>query len=200
MSANNCLNFQGIPLDVSSMAFDMAEGCLTELKEIFFLEGKYPPIIRWCSYAHSDWPKPHQILSQYWCDNYYAEKFSIGDFTSNPNTKMIAPYIVHFKETPEGNNFYYNYVGERVCEFMKLDGIQKDKDLFSIVQKTKQANDLLNLVSLMACVVRGQGMIILSQDGTEQQPVLWNKMIVPLMDKNGKVIEILACLLRMPPR
>lgn len=199
MSANSQLTFQGISLDIKAIAFDMAEGCLTEIKEIFFLEGKYPPIVRWCSYAQSDWPKPHQILSQYWRNNFYVDQFSLENLQNNPDLKLIMPYLVHLKQIDNGDNYAYNFIGDRAAYFMGLPQNYKE-DLLGILKKSQKAQDLFNVTCVAACGVRGQGMLVLSQDGTEKKPVLWNKMIVPLLDRSGKAVEFLMCVLRMPPQ
>ena len=196
MAAQKELSFQGIPIDTKSIAFDMADGCLTEIKEIFFLEGKYPPIVRWCSYAQSDWPKQHQILSGYWRDHTFAEQFSIDDFKNDATLQTVLPFIVHLKMSRD-EKYEYDYIGERAAQFMNMPQNFKG-DLATIAVQTQKATDLFNLVSVAACAIRGQSVLILSQDGTDMKPILWNKLIIPLTNKSGHVVEFLMCVLRMP--
>ena len=199
ISTKQKLNFQGIPLDVKGIAFDMAEGCLTEIKEIFFLEGKYPPIIRWCSYAQEDWPKPHQILSNFWRSNNYIDEFSIEKVRGDSSASRVIPYLVHLKRKGEDDNFEFTFVGERAAYFLGVSE-NYNEDLVSILERNQKAQDLFNLSCLSAAAIRGQGMLVLSQDGTEQNPILWNKMILPLIDRSGRVNEFIMCVLRMPPK
>ncbi|MEM6602623.1 MAG: hypothetical protein AAF621_01110 [Pseudomonadota bacterium] len=199
MIAAQKMNFQGVPLDIKSIAFDMAEGCLTEIKEIFFIEGKYPPVLRWCSYAQPDWPKPHQILSEYWRERTYVDEFSIEEIMEGSLTRRIVPYLAKVSRIGTDDNFKYDFIGERAAFFMGVPQTY-DQNLISILEKTQSAQDLFNLTSISACGIRGQGMLVLSQDGTDADPILWNKMILPLTNRSGQVDEFVISILRMPPR
>lgn len=199
MGTKHKIEFQGIPLDIKGIAFDMAEGCLTEIKEIFFLEGKYPPIIRWCSYAQEDWPKPHQVLSAFWRSHTYVDEFSIDKIKNDPTYGRVTPYLVHMKRVDEEDNFRFSFIGERAAYFLNV-AENYSEDLVSILSREQKANNLFELTCLSAAAIRGQGMLVLAQDGTEQNPILWNKMILPLIDRAGNVNEFIMCVLRMPPK
>lgn len=197
MAIKKEISFKGMSLDIPSIAFDIAEGYMTEIKEIFFIEGKYAPVVRWCSSVQKDWPVPHQILCDYWRSHTAIEDFSATRMVFHKNVAPVIPYIVHLKRINYDDNYAYHFIGERATSFINLPMDYKG-DLLSILNETHSSMDLFNITCLSAVAIRGQAMLCLYQDGTAQNPVLWNKFIVPLVNDTGKVTEFLICILRIP--
>lgn len=196
MQSVNNFKFKSIPLDLSGISFDMAEGCLTEIKEIFFIEGKYAPIVRWCSFSQSDWPKPHQILCDFWRSNFSVDNLNLKVIDADEKLTKVKPYLAILSK--DDNDYSYDFIGERYAHFHSLD--QKTPEtLLTILNKEQTAIDLLNYTMLAATAIRGQGLLCLYQGGTDTSPQLWNKLILPLSDSKGLAEKFVICALKSPP-
>jgi hypothetical protein len=195
MQSVNNFNFKSIPLDLSGISFDMAEGCLTEIKEVFFIEGKYAPIIRWYSFSQSDWPKPHQILCDFWRDNGTVDKCTLNAIESNEKLAKVKPYIAIVSK--KNNDYHYDFVGERFAAFHHINP-EKPDTLLSLLNASQSAIDLFNYTTLAATAIRGQGLLCLYQGGTDTAPELWNKLILPIIDSKGIAEKFIMCALKSP--
>jgi hypothetical protein len=195
MQSVNNFKFKSIPLDLSGIAFDMAEGSLTEIKEIFFIEGKYSPIIRWCSFSQSDWPKPHQIVCDFWRLHFSVNTFTENTFNSEEALVKIKPYIAILAK--QDTDYCYEYMGDRYADFHKLNKTKTPSILDSLNEK-EDAISLFNYTALTATGIRGQGLLCLYQSGTDTHPELWNKLILPLSDSKGIAKKFIVCALKSP--
>ena len=195
MQSVNNFKFKSIPLDLSGISFDMAEGSLTEIKEIFFIEGKYAPIIRWCSFPQSDWPKPHQILCEFWRSHFSVDTLNEGAFDSNPNLLKIKPYIAILDK--EGADYQYTFIGERFANFHDIK-TDNPATMLHALNDQQDAISLFNYTTLGATAIRGQGLLALYQGGTDANPELWNKLILPLTDNKGIAQKFVICALKTP--
>jgi hypothetical protein len=195
MQSVNNFKFKSIPLDLSGMAFDMAEGSLTEIKEIFFIEGKYAPIIRWCSFPQNDWPKPHQIICEYWRNNFNISKFNLNDLDANDTLAKVKPYLALLSK--KDTEFDYSFIGQRFADFHGIS-VKNNDGLLKSLERNQTAIALLDYTTVMATAIRGQGILSLYQGGTETAPLLWNKLILPLTDDKGIAEKFVICALRSP--
>ena len=195
MQSVNNFKFKSIPLDLSGISFDMAEGCLTEIKEVFFIEGKYAPIIRWCSFSQNDWPKPHQILCDFWRDNSTVDKFTLNAIESDASLTKVKPYIAIVSK--KQNDYHYDFIGERFASFHQIDNTHCETLLTSL-NASQSAIYLFNYTTLAATAIRGQGLLCLYQGGTDAMPELWNKLILPIIDSKGIAEKFVICALKSP--
>jgi hypothetical protein len=180
-SSVNSYNFKSIPIDLSEISFDIADSSISELKELFFIEGKYASIINWHSFSQSDWPKPQQVMFNYWRSCNTIETFNFSDFDSDECLKIIKPYVAVLIK--KGQDYTYNYIGERFAFFHNL---VKDNpvSLLTMLNHTQGAIDLLNYTILEACSIREQGAICMYQGGNDTNPELWHKLVLPLKSNN----------------
>lgn len=190
----NSFEFKSIPLDLEGISFDLAEGCLTEIKEIFFIEGKYAPIIRWCSFPQNDWPKPHQLICEFWRKNFTIHDFTLNAIEEDDKLVRVKPYLAIISKN--NHDFQYDFMGDR---YQAFHNITESKDTFlSTLNKTQAAIPLLNYTILAATAIRGQASLCLYQGGDDLRPELWNKLIMPLSDHEGKVQKFVICALKSP--
>ena len=195
MQSVNNFKFKSIPLDLSGISFDMAEGSLTEIKEIFFIEGKYAPIIRWCSFSQSDWPKPHQILCDFWRSSFSIDKLTLNAIDADEKLSRVKPYMAIISK--QENDYHYDFIGERYGYFHDIDK-SKAKTMLKSLEENQSAIDLLNYTMLTATSIRGQGLLCLYQGGSSSVPELWNKLILPLTDNKGITQKFVVCALKSP--
>jgi hypothetical protein len=188
-------NFKSMPLDLAGIAFDIADGSLSEIKELFFVEGKYAPIIRWCSFSQYDWPKPQQIVCDYWRSHDTIEAFNLSDFDTNEMLSAIKPYIAVLSK--DKNDYTYDFIGEGYAKFHNLT-TQNPASLLSILNHTQGAIDLLNYTIMAATAIRDQGAICLYQGGNDLNPELWNKIILPLKSTTSDAQKFIICALKSP--
>lgn len=194
MQSVNNFKFKSIPIDLSSIAFDMAEGSLTEIKEIFFIEGKYAPIIRWCSFPQNDWPRPHQIICEFWRSHNTINEFTIENLEKNVAAVRVKPFLAIISK--QDNDYEYEFIGDRYRNFHNIS--DKPETLLKTLDETNEAIPLLNYTLLSATTIRGQGVLCLYQAGTDTRPELWNKLTLPLMNGKGLVEKFVVCALRSP--
>lgn len=194
-TAINKYSFNSIPLDLSGIAFDLADGTLSELKELFFVEGKYAPIIRWCSFPQHDWPKPQKLICEYWQKHNTIETFNFADFNTHEVLKLLKPYIAVLSK--DQHDYTYDFIGERFAHFHNLTP-QNPTSLLSMLNHTQSAIDLMNYTVMDATSIRDQAALCLYQGGTDMQPELWNKLIMPLKSKDSDAQKFIICSLRSP--
>lgn len=195
MQSVNNFKFKSIPLDLSGISFDMAEGCLTEIKEIFFIEGRYAPIIRWCSFSEKDWPKPHQIICDFWKHNQNTNSFTLDALEQDAMLLKVKPYLAILSK--KGHDYAYEFVGERFAHFHKMD-TKSPETLLTSLNKSQGAIDLFNYTTLSATAIRGQSLLCLYQGGDERSVSLWNKLIMPIFDDKGMAEKFVVCSLKSP--
>jgi hypothetical protein len=188
-------NFKSIPINFSEISFDLAEGYISELKELFFIEGKYAPIINWHSFSQSDWPKPQQIIFDYWRSHNTIETFNLADFDKHDSLKLIKPYIAVLET--RNDDYIYSFTGNRYAFFHNFTQ-SKPISLLSILNNTQSAIDLLNYVILAACSIRVQGAICMYQSGKDTNPELWHKLILPLSSDISDAKRYIVCALKSP--
>jgi|GEM_PF-6021383 len=194
-TAINNYSFKSIPLDLSGISFDLADGALSELKELFFVEGKYAPIVRWCSSPQHDWPKPQQVICEYWRKHNKIEDFNFSDFSTHETLKLLKPYTAVLSK----NNFDYEYdfIGDRFAHFHNLT-TSNPVSLLSMLNHTQGAIDLLNYTIMDAAAIRDQGALCLYQGGSDINPELWNKLVLPLKSDHSNAQKFIICALKSP--
>jgi hypothetical protein len=192
---NNILSFKGIDIDPFEIAMDMSEGCLTEIKELYFIDGKYAPIVRWCAFSQPDWPEQLLTLFDFWnanaqCDT-PKEMFEIL-----PKYKAHQGYYAYFRPMAGGADYMSLYNGEDILGFSDFPVKQS---VYGQLPTKQEVKDLFHFCAFQASAIRGQPLLCMSQ-GTDKEgfPLVSTQLIAPFFTKQNTVTGIWVCGVRMP--
>jgi hypothetical protein len=185
VNRKNILNYKGFPINLDNIAEDMTSGCLKELKEIFFLEGRYSPIVRWCSTLQNEWPNVHKSLFSAWrggdlsnCTNANVAKQSL--FAPIRGSLVVAEHVAAKAD------FNFLHVGADVRESGSV--FREGNSLLRSVEFDSSASSLFLATCYVAAVLREQPLLAICQLGNNGKLSVRSSLIAPAQVVNSTLI------------
>ncbi len=192
---NNILNFKGIDVDPFEIAMDMSEGCLTEIKELYFIDGKYAPIVRWCAFSQPDWPVELLNLFEFWSANLQTEKPEEA-FKQSSKYEAAKEHYAYFKPVVGGVDYMPELIGNKIIGFSDFT---VKKSVYSQLSVQQKVTDLFYFCAFQATAIRGQPILCMSQGfDKEGSPIVSTQLIAPFFTKQNTISGIWSCGVRMP--
>ena len=189
----NIINYKKFPINLRAISEDLTEECLKELKELFFIEGRYSPIIRWCSSLQSDWPDAHKVLFDSWRNNDLRD-IDLNSIKSLPRLVPLRGSLSVCEVVPGENDFRYVYIGEKIKAAGAL--FREGVSVVRSVEYDCGVAGLFLAVCLGACELRAQPLLTLYQSSDMRGGLyVRSAMIVPVTDAVGKVTGFVSTVL-----
>jgi hypothetical protein len=184
MNLQHNFEYKGLEFDIDAIAFDMSEGCLREIKELFFLEGRFSPIVKWHSTLQPDWPAQHQNLFKFWKNNYTVEGYSVEDTLNDVNIKTLQDNLIvaHM----DNQQIFIDFAGKKTEINLKMPNVAypfQYEDKASVMY-------IFNLVCYYATAIRGQPLLTVHQhfDYKTNDMEIWSTLNCPIHNPDGKVL------------
>ncbi len=188
----NILNYKGFPINLDNIAEDMTGGCLKELKEIFFLEGRYSPIVRWCSTLQNEWPNVHKSLFTAWRSGDLSN-CTPANVTQQPLLTAMRPSLVVAEHAPAKSDFNFLHVGCDVRE--SGSAFREGNSLLRSVEFDSNASSLFLATCYVAAVLRAQPLLAIFQLGNNGKLAVRSSLIIPVnMAGNTLIVSSLSSM------
>ena len=188
------LTFKGLPIDPYEIAMDLSEGCLTEIKELYFIEGKYAPIVRWCAFAQDDWPEDLKALFGFWRDNFNTD-LSADEIIKTPELSAVRSALYTVVPSSAEQDFSVNYVGADAVRTEFREG----ESFFDRVSEKQSVEDLFKFTVFHACAVRAQALLAMTQ-GTDKSgfPLISTELIAPFFNADNQIVCCVSITAKIP--